>query len=131
MNWGFGLKSAKVGIENTGDVKKMPYSTGRRNMYIYDLNDGEFIRLRGVDFGSTGAKDYTISAAATGGCTVTLRIDSQNGPAIGTVRIGSTGSVNDYRMFQASVKKTTGVHDLYICFSRTTGDVRLDWWQFR
>jgi len=131
MNWGFGLKSAKVGIENTGDVKKMPYSTGRRNMYIYDLNDGEFIRLRGVDFGSTGAKDYTISAAATGGCTVTLRIDSQNGPAIGTIRIGSTGSVNDYRMFQASVKKTTGVHDLYICFSRTTGDVRLDWWQFR
>ena len=130
MNWGFGLKSAKIGIENTGDVTKMPYSTGRRNMYVYDLDDGEFIRLRGVEFGH-GAKNFTISAASTGGATVTLRLDSQNGPVIGTVRIGSTGSVNDYRLFQTNVTRAHDVHDLYLCFSRTSGDVRLDWWQFR
>ena len=131
MNWGYGLKSAKVGIENTGDVNKMPPSTGRRNMYIYDLDDGEFIRLRGIDFGSRGATKFTISAAAEGAATITLRIDKQDGPVIGTVSIGSTGSVNDYRMFQTSVRRTTGVHDLYLCFSRVKGDTRLDWWQFR
>ena len=137
MNWGFGLKSAKVGIENTGDVNEMPYSTGRRNMYVYDLDDGEFIRLRGVDF-AQGAKSFAVSAACQpffggteGGATVTLRLDSQNGPVIGTARISSTGSVHDYRMFQTSVRRTSGVHDLYLCFSRVKGDVRLDWWQFR
>ena len=49
MAWGFGLKSAKMGIENTGVVKDMPESTGKKNMYIFDIDDDEYIRLRGVD----------------------------------------------------------------------------------
>ena len=131
MNWGFGLKSAKMGIENTGVVKDMPASTGKKNMYIFDLNDGEYIRLRGVDFGAKGAKSYAITAAATGTATLTLRLDSQDGPAVGTVAIGSTGSVEKYKAFSAKVKGATGVHDLYICIDKASGDVRLDWWQFK
>ena len=131
MAWGFGLKSAKMGIENTGVVKDMPESTGRRNMYIFDIDDDEYIRLRGVDFGEKGARRFAISAASTGSCTVTLRLDSQDGPAIGTVNIGNTGSVDKYRNFSAKVQNATGVHDLYICFSQTEGDVRLDCWSFK
>jgi hypothetical protein len=131
MNWGYGLKSSKMGIKNTGVVKDMPYSTGKRNMYIYDINDGEYLRLRGVDFGQKGAKRFSISAAANGACTVTLRIDALNGPVIGTATVSSTGSVENYSLFQTKVKKTKGVHDLYLCFSQTTGDVHLDWWQFK
>ena len=41
MAWGYGLKSAKMGIENTGVVADMPTSTGKKNMYIFDINDGE------------------------------------------------------------------------------------------
>ena len=131
MAWGFGLKSAKMGIENTGVVKDMPASTGKKNMYIFDLNDGEYIKLRGVDFGAKGAKSFAITAAATGTATVTLRLDSQDGPVVGTAVIKSTGSVESYRPFSGKVKGATGVHDLYICFSNTNGDVRLDWWQFK
>ena len=133
MNWGFGLKSAKMGIENTGVVKDMPESTGKKNMYVFDLNDGEYIRLRGVDFGSKSAKQFSIiaAAAAKAGCTVTLRLNSQDGPVIGTAAIKSTGSVDKYKTFSAKVTGATGVHDLYICFSNAQGDVRLDWWQFK
>ena len=130
MAWGYGLKSAKMGIKNTGVVADMPTSTGQRNMYIYDLNDGEFIKLRGVDFGQ-GAKSFAITAAATAGCTVTLRLDSQDGPVIGTVTITSTGTVEKYKSFKAKVANASGVHDLYLCFSGTSGDTRLDWWQFK
>ena len=130
MAWGYGLKSAKMGIKNTGVVADMPTSTGQRNMYIYDLNDGEFIKLRGVDFGQ-GAKSFAVTAAATAGCTVTLRLDSQDGPVIGTVTITSTGSVEKYKSFKAKVTNASGVHDLYLCFNRTSGDTRLDWWQFK
>ena len=130
MAWGYGLKSAKMGIENTGVVADMPTSTGQRNMYIYDLNDGEFIKLRGVDFGQ-GAKSFAVTAAATAGCTVTLRLDSQDGPVIGTVTITSTGTVEKYKSFKAKVANASGVHDLYLCFSGTSGDTRLDWWQFK
>ena len=130
MNWGYGLKSAKMGIENTGVVKDMPESTGKKNMYIYDLNDGEYIRLRGVDFGK-GAKAFSIIAAATGTATVTLRLDSMKGDVVGTAVIKSTGSVEKYKAFAAKVKGAAGVHDLYICFDKTQGDVRLDYWQFK
>ena len=131
MNWGFGLKSAKMGIENTGVVKDMPESTGKRNMYIFDLNDGEYIRLRGVDFGDKGAKSFAINAAAAGSANVVLRLDSQDGPVIGTAAITSTGSVDKYKSFSAKVKGATGVHDLYLCFDKTQGDVRLDYWMFK
>ena len=133
MAWGFGLKSAKMGIENTGVVKDMPESTGKKNMYIFDINDDEYIRLRGVDFGSKGAKQFAIvaAAAAQAGCTITLRLDSKTGDAIGSVDVKSTGSVDKYRSFSAKVKGATGVHDLYLCFSKVSGDVRLDWWTFK
>ena len=130
MAWGFGLKSAKMGIPNTGVVADMPASTGRRNMYIYDLNDGEYIRLRGVDF-KKGAKQFCITAASTGSCAITLRLDSQDGPVIGTAIIKSTSSVEKYKSFSAKVKDAAGVHDLYLCFEKTQGDTRLDWWEFR
>ena len=133
MNWGYGLKSSKMGIQNTGVVKDMPESTGKRNMYIYDINDGEYIRLRGVDFGSKGAKQFAITASAAikAGCTITLRLNSNKGPVVGTLNVKSTGSVDKYRTFTTKVKEATGVHDLYICFSNAQGDVHLDWWQFK
>ncbi len=132
MAWGYGLKTAKMGITNTGVVKDMPESTGKRNMYVFDINDGEYIRLRGVDFGK-GAKQFAItsSAAANAGCTITLRLDSNNGPVVGTLAVKSTGSIEKYRTFTTKVKDATGVHDLYICFSRAQGDIHLDWWQFK
>ena len=130
MAWGYGLKSAKMGIPNTGVVADMPASTGKRNMYIYDINDGEFIKLRGVDF-SNGAKRFYITAAATGSCQVTLRLDNKQGPVVGTVALSKTGSVDKYRKFSCKVAGAEGVHDLYLCFSESTGDVRLDWWQFK
>ena len=130
MAWGFGLKSAKMGIENTGVVADMPESTGKKNMYVFDIDDGELIRLRGVDFGN-GAKNFNIIASAKGKTTVTLRLDSQKGPVMGKVNITPTGSSEDYRVFSTKVKKIAGVHDLYLCFGNTTGDVRLDWWQFK
>ena len=101
-------------------------------MYIFDINDGEYILLRGVDFGK-GAKQFSItaSAAANAGCTITLRLDSNKGSVIGSLNIKSTGSVDKYRSFTSKVKEATGVHDLYICFSNAKGDIHLDWWQFK
>ena len=132
MAWGFGLKSAKMGIENTGIVKDMPESIGKRNMYIFDIDNGEYIRLCGVDFGK-GAKQFSIiaAAAAKAGCTVTLRLDSQDGPAIATAVVKSTGTVEKYKAFNTKVNGATGVHDLYLCFDKAQGDVRLDYWQFK
>ena len=129
MAWGFGLKTAKMGIPNTGIVADMPFSTGKRNMYVYHIDNGEYIRLRGVDFG-LGAQGFSITAAAKGQCTVTLRLDSREGPVIGTVRLSDTAGLDTYQAFSTKINGAYGCHDLYLCFSEVSGDVRLDWWQF-
>lgn len=128
MAWGFGLKSAKMGIANTGVVKDMLPSTGYKNMYVTHIDDGEYIRLRGVDFGTKGAKQMSFCASATGGCRITIRLDSTEGPVIGTVNINSTGSVDKYRSFSTKVQNANGTHDLYFCFDQAKEEVRLDWW---
>ncbi|MBO7068768.1 MAG: family 43 glycosylhydrolase [Bacteroidaceae bacterium] len=129
MAWGYGLKTAKMGIENTGVVADMPLSTGRCNMYVYDINEGEYIRLRGVDFGS-GAKRFQLAASAQGKCLVTLRLDRADGPVIATLTLKETGSLEQYKTFTTKVHNANGVHDLYLCFSGITAPARLDWWQF-
>ena len=131
MAWGYGLKTAKMGIENTGVVEKMPFSTGKKNMYVTNIDNGEYIRLRGVDFGTVGAKQFILSAAATGNCTVTLRLDSTDGPVIGMTTVKPSGNLDKYKSFGTKVKNASGVHDLYICFDNASGDVRLDWWTFK
>ena len=131
MAWGKGLKSAKMGVENTGVVADMPYSTGRRNMYVTDIDDEEYIRLRGVDFGEKGAKQFAMVAAAEGSCTLTLRLDAVDGPVIGTMQIGPTGSVEKYKQLSTKVSGAKGMHDLYLCFDKAKGQVRLDYWMFK
>jgi hypothetical protein len=132
MAWGYGLKTAKIGIENTGVVADMPYSTGKRNMYVNDLNDGEYIRVRGVDF-ANGASSFSITAAATGSVEISLRLDSPNGAEIGKVLVKPTGNVAKYKAVTTKVSPalTKGVHDLYITFEKANGEVRLDWWSFK
>lgn len=113
MAWGYGLNIIGVG-----------------NVCVTDLNDGEYIRVRGVDFGAKGAREFALTAAANGTATVTLRLDAQDGPVVGVVTVKDTGSTDSFQSFTTVVEGATGIHDLYLCFDKTMGDVRLDWWQF-
>ena len=138
MAWGWGLRTAKMGIANTGVVADMPESTGRRNSYVYDLDAGEYIRLCGVDFGAKGARQFELTAAATGSAKITLRLDTPDGPAIGSVTIkptrktaGDDLQTKDYKAFTAKVSGATSLHDLYLCIDEAEGDIRLDWWRFK
>ncbi len=128
MAWGYGLKTAKMGIKNTGVVADMPASTGRRNMYVYNISDGKYIKLRGVDFGK-GAKSITAKASATGSGIITLRVDGKEGVVVGKIKITNTGSLDTYKSFKTKVKKLNGVHDFYLCFEKISGDIHFDCWQ--
>lgn len=130
MAWGWGLRTGRMGMKETYVMKDMLPSTGPRGMYVTHIDNGEYIRLRGVDF-KKGAKSYQITAAATGQTRITLRLDKKDGPVIGTLTVKRTGSLEQYKSFRTSVKGASGVHDLYICFDRAQGDVRLDWWSFK
>ncbi len=131
MAWGNGLKTAKMGIANTGVVAEMPFSTGWRNMYVTHLDKGEYIRLRGVDFGDKGARSFVMNASSMGSCTLTLHVDAVDGPEIGKLVIKKTGNVEKYQSFKTKISRTSGLHDLYIVVDINDGETRLDWWQFK
>ena len=145
MAWGYGLRTEKVGIAGTRElvskargksvVDQFAYSTGHKNLYVYDLNAGEYIRLRSVDFGKKAPRSFALSAAAApdAKAVIAVCLDSAGGQQLCTITIDSTGSVDDYRQVTAQLKSKipTGVHDLYLCILEAKGDVRLDWWQFK
>jgi beta-xylosidase len=149
MAWGYGLRTEKIGIAGTRElvakarrnhddssiINQFPTSTGKKNLYVYDLNGGEFIRLRSVDFGKKAARTFQLTAAAAenASATISLHLDNPGGPLLGTIEITSTGNSDTYRAFttQLTQKLATGNHDLFFVIDSAAGDVRLDWWQFK
>ena len=147
MAWGYGLRTEKIGIAGTRElvararrersnnsiINQFPTSTGKKNLYVYDLDEGEYIRLRAVDFGKKAPRQFQMTAAAQGAATISIHLDAPGGPLLGTLEINATSGIEDYRTFTASLtpKAATGIRDLYFCIDKVQGDVRLDWWQFK
>ena len=100
MAWGYGLKT----------VEK-----GNGVIYINNVNDGEYLKLAGVDFG-TGAKSVAYTLASLTGGSIEVHVDAANGPLLGTIKVGKTGGAEKFKTFTAKLAKTTGIHDVYFVF---------------
>ncbi len=116
--------NAQSGIETE------PSSAGGMN--LTDLQSGDWVRLRGVDFGPDGAEAFGASvASATSGGAIELRLDSPDGTLVGTCAVVGTGGAQNWTISTCPVSGATGVHDLYLTF---TGDgsplFSVDYWQF-
>jgi hypothetical protein len=116
MAWGYGLKT--VSSENN------------RNLLVTNVNDGEYIKVAGVDLGK-GAKRLSYHLAAMPGSSIEVRIDSKDGPVLGTINVGKSGSLERFKTFTTGLSKTAGVHDLYFVFHGEKGVelMKLDWWR--
>jgi hypothetical protein len=101
-------------------------------MYVTDIDEGEYIRLRGVDFGSAGAKKFMASvASAKGRGNIVLTIDGIDGKEIGRVAVKTTGADEKFSAVSTKVENVKGVHDLYLHFEQLDGTFNFDWWQFQ
>ncbi len=97
---------------------------------VNDIHNGDYIMLKGVNFGK-GAKNISINAAPLNGGTVEIRIDNINGRSLGTCKIA--GEENKWSNYIAGMTNISGVHDLYLVFK---GDAdkqlfKLDYWQMK
>jgi len=107
-------------------------------VYVTDIDNDEFIKVKGVDFGSTGAGQYSVntSCATRSGVrksgALELHIDSEKGTLIGVAQIPYTGGIDVWRKKTISISGASGKHDLYLVFK---GDARgnlfnADYWKF-
>lgn len=123
MAWGYGLKT----------VTKNPWARDHWNQLVTDIDDGEYIMVKGVDFGR-GASRFTVSASChLYGGLLEIRLDSEDGPCVGSVEIANTKT--ELREFSTKVSGAKGVHDLYFVFKAGKQQKRnlfmLDWWRFQ
>jgi hypothetical protein len=86
-----------------------------------------WVRFNEVDFGRGGQETVEVRAKAEGKGALEIRVDSQDGPVIGRIKVEGM----DWTVAKAGLKKVpAGVHDLFV--ARTGAQaVDVDWVSFR
>jgi hypothetical protein len=98
--------------------------------------NGDRVLFRGVNFGSTPARQFRarVASGAAGGVSglVEVRLDSPTASPAGTFAIANTGGWQSYREVPGSLSGVTGTHDVWLTF--TSGQpadfVDVDWLTF-
>ena len=100
-------------------------------MDVCNIQNGYYIKVKGVDFGS-GAKSFDARvASATKGGKIELHLDSTNGTLVGTCKVPGTGGWQTWVTKSCKVRGAAGVHDLYLKFTGESGSLfTFNWWEF-
>ncbi|AEV83903.1 glycoside hydrolase [Actinoplanes sp. SE50] len=104
-------------------------TSGGRNVGY--LENGDYIKVKGVAFG-TGATSFSARvASATSGGRLELRLGSATGAVVGTCTVPGTGGWQTWTTVTCPVSGATGTPDLYLRFTGGSGYLfNVDWWQF-
>jgi len=111
------------GIETAKDNK-----TG---VYVTDISNGDYIKVRSVDF-DKGAKSFDANVASvTDGGSIEIHVDGPIGTLLGTCVVKSTGGATNWTVQSCKVNKIKGVHDIYFLFKGSNAILfNFDWWKF-
>jgi carbohydrate binding protein with CBM6 domain/glycosyl hydrolase family 16 len=100
------------------------------------LANGDHALYKGVNFGSTAARQFkarVASGAATGvSGLVEVRLDSRSNAPVGSFSVGSTGGWQTWQTVPANISSVTGTHDVYLTFTsgQAADFVNMNWFTF-
>ena len=117
MAWGYGLKT----VPNAD-----------KSLSVVDVNNGEYICVRGVDFGKNKARCFEVSALPLEGGNLKIRLDAPDGKIVGNVNIPQGNETSKYELYSCEVNAVSGIHDLYLSFEGENNKdlFELDYWKF-
>lgn len=117
MAWGYGLKT----VPNAD-----------KSLSVVDVNNGEYICVRGVDFGKNKARRFEVSALPFEGGNLKIRLDAPDGKIVGNVNIPQGNETSKYELYSCEVNAVSGIHDLYLSFEGENNKdlFELDYWKF-
>lgn len=117
MAWGYGLKT----VPNAD-----------KSLSVVDVNNGEYICVRGVDFGKNKARRFEVSALPLEGGNLKIRLDAPDGKIVGNVNIPQGNETSKYELYSCEVNAVSGIHDLYLSFEGENNKdlFELDYWKF-
>jgi arabinoxylan arabinofuranohydrolase len=98
---------------------------------VGNIENGDWIKVKNIDFGS-GASSFDVRiASATSGGNIELHLNSLNGPLAGTCSVQNTGGWQNWTTRSCAVSGATGIHDLFFKFTGGSGYLfNLNWWKF-
>ncbi|WP_419707442.1 RICIN domain-containing protein [Promicromonospora sp. NFX87] len=110
-------------------IETEPSSEGGMN--VSWIENGDYIKVKGVAFGSGAGSFTTRVASNTNGGRVELHLDSPTGPTVGTCTVPGTGGWQTWSTVSCPVTGAAGTHDLYLRFAGDSGFLfNMNWWQF-
>ena len=126
MAWGYGLKTAMA-----DDSKKDEFGRNIPNLYVTDIDNGEYLQVRGVDFGMKGVKTLLTHLASEDYAVIDIRLDGVAGESVGIVSVAPTGGKQQFVTVKTKLsRRVSGIHDLYFVFSGVGKDLlNFDWWK--
>lgn len=80
------------------------------------IDAGEWARYMDVEFGTGSTTFEARVASATEGGVIELRLDSLDGPLLGSCRIMNTGGLQQWATVRCTIKETSGRHTLQMNF---------------
>lgn len=100
-------------------------------MAVSNINNGAYIKVKGVAFGS-GAKTFSARvASATSGGKIELRLGSTSGTLVGTCTVAGTGGWQTWTTVSCPVSGAANTQDLFLRFTGGSGYLfNVNWWQF-
>jgi len=106
-------------------------------VYVTEIGNNNYIKVRSVDFGSNGAASFSASVAcdtkpgiAQAG-SIEIHSDSFTGLLIGSLPVSYTGGWGNWMTETTNISGVTGVHDVYFVFKAETDKVfNFDNWSF-
>lgn len=117
MAWGYGLKTTP---------------NADKSLSVVDVNNGEYICVRGVNFGKNKARCFEVSALPLEGGNLKIRLDAPDGKIVGNVNIPQGNETSKYELYSCEVNAVSGIHDLYLSFEGENNKdlFELDYWKF-
>jgi hypothetical protein len=102
-------------------------------MCVTGIENGDYIKVKGVDFGTDGAVSFEARVASgSSGGKIELRLGSSSGTLLGTCDVGSTGSAQTWSTKSCTVTNAKGKNDLYLKFTGSgTSMFNFNWWRFK
>ncbi len=111
------------------DVKTETCSEG--GMDVTAIENGDYIKVKGVDFGlGATSLDVRVASAGSGG-KIEVRLDSQTGTLVGTCTVSGTGGAQTWATKSCAISGASSVHDLFFVFTGGSGSLfNFNWWKF-
>lgn len=100
-------------------------------MNVCNIENGDYIKVKGVDF-SKGASSFEARVASgSEGGTIEIRLGGPKGTLAGTCAVPGTGGWQTWKTVTCTVNGAAGIHDLFFVFTGDSGLlINFNWWKF-